>query len=172
MADIQTAWNADTMGGDWLLDPGTRSLVWSDQAGATIVDDVGQPIDAFFGANGGIVSGGDLFTAVLISLFTDAAAGDDDVIPDATRDPRGWWGGAIGSKIWLRLRAKTTDTLLEVVRGDIATALQWLIDDGVVAAIDVTTEYTRPSLLGALVVLKRSDGARTSLKFSRVWETL
>ena len=36
-------------------------------------------------------SGGDLTTAVLISLFTDRQARSDDVIPDGTTDQRGWW---------------------------------------------------------------------------------
>lgn len=33
-----------------------------------------------------------LVTQVLICLFTDARADDDDVIPDGSGDPRGWPG--------------------------------------------------------------------------------
>ena len=40
-----------------------------------------------------------LFTAVIISLFTDRRANADDPLPDericALPDPRGWWGDYI-----------------------------------------------------------------------------
>jgi len=34
--------------------------------------------------------GNDLTTAMLISLFTDRQARDENVIPDGSDDPRGW----------------------------------------------------------------------------------
>src|SRR5260370_260114 len=84
-----------------------------------------------------LVAGDDLLTAVYISLFTDRVASPDDVIPDGTQDPRGWWGDAgqdvlIGSRLWLLNRAKQTTETLNLAKDYITEALKWLIDDGVV----------------------------------------
>lgn len=171
MADIATLWNVDQAAGDWVLSAPSWPI-WVDEAGNSIRDERGRPVGNAFIAGDGLVSGHDLYTAVLISLFSDAEAGPDDVVPDGSGDPRGWWGGAIGSKLWLRARSKATSTILALVKSDIMQALQWLIDDDVVAAIDVTTEFTRPSVLGAQIVLRRRDGARAALSFSRLWETV
>lgn len=170
MADIATTWSIPDGMGDWSLSVPSTDF-WTDESGNSILDQTGSPIDAFFTAGSGIVAGADLVTAVLISLFTDATADPDDVVLDGSGDPRGWWGGAIGSKLWLRARSKQTASVLALVKNDIEQALAWLIEDGVVAAVNVTTEWTRPGMLGAQVVLKRTDGARAALKFSRLWES-
>lgn len=171
MSDITTTWDIASGMGDWSLDISQTSF-WTDESGNSILDQNGQPIDAFFVPGQGLIAGGDLVTAVLISLFTDATAGSDDVIPDGSGDPRGWWGGPIGSKLWLRERSKQIATVLVLVKNDIEQALAWMITDGIVANIEVTTEWTRPGMLGAQVILKRSDGARAALAFSKLWESL
>ena len=149
MSDIDTVWTVDH--GDFVL------------AGADLQ------------------SGDDLTTAVLISLFTAAAAASDDVIPDAPPgqpgDPRGWWGdlGAtapIGSKLWLRVRGKVTPNLLTTIQADAKAALQWLIDDAVVAAIDVVAQYLAPRQLGLQVTLSRTNGTQSVLNFQSVWQGL
>lgn len=171
MTDITTSWDIPSGMGDWVLSPPSLSL-WTDESGNSILDQNGQPIDVNFTAGEGLVSGADLVTAVLISLFTDATADQDDVIPDNSGDPRGWWGGIIGSKLWLRERSKQTAITLALVKNDIEQALQWMIDDSVVAAIDVLTEWSRPGMLGAQVTLRRASGTRMALRFSRLWEAL
>lgn len=169
MTDVSTIWSAPLGVGDWELSL-PDFIVWTDEAGNAIVDQNGQPVSAIFTAGDGLTIGDELFTAVLISLFTDAEASPDDAIPDGTDDPRGWWGGPIGSKIWLRVRAKVTALTLALVKSDIEDALAWMIEDNVVASIDVTTEWTRPSLLGARVIIKRTDGLTRALAFTRIWE--
>lgn len=171
MTDITTTWDIPSGTGDWSLDI-SQSSIWTDESGNSILDQNGKPIDSIFVPGEGLVAGGDLVTAVLISLFTDAQAGDDDVIPDLSDDPRGWWGGAIGSKLWLRERSKQIPSVLALVKNDIETALAWMITDEIVAAIEVTTEFTRPGMLGAQVILRRSDGARRAIAFSRLWESI
>jgi phage gp46-like protein len=110
-----------------------------------------------------LASGNDIVTAVLISLFTDAEAHPDDVIPDGSGDPRGWWGDddttRIGSRLWLIERAKRTDATLELAKGYIEEALQWLIDDGAVDSVDVYVEWTRAHTLGARVTVYRANQA-------------
>lgn len=142
MSDIATLWKADAGVGDWMA------------------------------VTGDLLSGDELLTALLISLFSDAQAGRNDVIPDGSGDPRGWWAGPIGSRIWLRSRSRQSAVVLALVKSDIADALAWLVADGVAAAVDVTTEWTRPGMLGAEVVIRRRDGRRAALRFSSLWETI
>jgi len=169
--DIRTVWVTDAGYGDWALDP-TSVSIWTDETGASIRDENGHAVDAIIDPGSGLAEGSDLATAVLISLFTDAEAGDDDTPTDGTANRRGWWGGSIGSKIWLRLRMKPGDDLLALVRNDISDALAWMITDGVAAQIDVTTEFTRPGMLGAQVTIYRRSGGTVALKFSRLWEAI
>jgi phage gp46-like protein len=120
-------------------------------------------------------AGSDLQSAVLISLFTDREAEPDDVIPDGTMNPRGWWGDAgqpykIGSRLWLLSRAKQSKDTLDRANKYIAEALKWFLDDGVVARFDITTEWTRSSQLGAKVVAYRNDGTSMALNFASVWK--
>lgn len=171
MPDIATTWDVDNAVGDWTISA-PRWPLWVDQNGDSIRDQIGRAVGNAFIPGQGLVTGSDLYTAVLISLFTDAAAGPDDIIPDGSRDPRGWWGDpSIGSKLWLLMRSKATSTVLALAKTYIEQALQWLIDDGVVAKIEVTTEWTKRATLGALIVFHRSDGAHLALNFSQLWET-
>jgi phage gp46-like protein len=146
MADISTIWSPVNLRGDWLL-AGTQ-----------------------------LQSGQDLVSAVLISLFSDRIANPDDVIPDGTNDPRGWWGDdaahPIGSRLWLLSRAKQTTDTLARAQTYIAEALQWLIDDGVVARFDIYVEWTRASFLGARVVAYKNDGTTLSTSFQSAWKGL
>lgn len=171
MTDIATCWNTTAGVGDFTLSL-AQQILWTDEDGNSVVDELGKPVSAVFTPGSGLLVGDELLTAVLISLFTDAQADGDDLIPDGSDDPRGWWAGGIGSKIWLRLRSRATPLVLAQVKNDIEQALAWLIEDGVVTAIEVLTEWTRPRLLGARVVLRRSDGTRRALQFSRLWETI
>lgn len=121
-----------------------------------------------------LATGNDLQTAILISLFTDRQAAPDDVIPDGTGDPRGWWGDSggttlIGSRLWLLRRAKQTTETLQRAYDYIAEALQWLIDDGVVASFDITVEWQRATFLGAKIVAHQQNGTNQSTAFQFVW---
>ncbi|WNC90964.1 phage GP46 family protein [Paraburkholderia sp. FT54] len=120
-------------------------------------------------------TGNDLETAILISLFTDRAAEPSDTIPDGTNDPRGWWADAgadvpIGSRLWLLAREKQTQETLQRAYDYIVEALQWLIDDGVVAKFDVYVEWTRTSMLGAQVVAYQQDGSTKATAYSWAWQ--
>lgn len=177
MADISTVWSPSLGVGDWYFQVSEDGLV-TDETGASILDDARLAInDGLFSGASDLVAGNDLGTAVLISLFTDAQAGDDDVIPDGSGDPRGWWGDqdedvAIGSKLWLLSRSKQTATVLALAQHYIAEALQWLIMDGIAAAVDVTTEWTKPGFLGARVVIHRASGTVAAVQFDWAWKEL
>jgi phage gp46-like protein len=161
VVDIATIWDAAAGIGDWTLSIG-RSNVIVDARGASIRDGEGRQYlaaEEAYTPGTGLVSDQDLQTAV-------------DVIPDGSGDPRGWWAGPIGSKLWLRERSKATPDLPELIRNDIGQALQWLIDDGVVASIAVTAEYQDAKTIAAQVVLRRQDSTQMAMQFARVWETI
>lgn len=105
-------------------------------------------------AGADLLSQNDVVTALLISLFTDAAALPDDVIPDGSNDPRGWWGDPdIGSRLWLLERAKRTAATLARAQDYITEASQWMLDDGVASRIDVSVEWTAKTTLAAQIVV-------------------
>lgn len=166
--DIATRWDPARGIGDWVLSA-ANAVLWTDEQGNSITDERGLPIDTVFTAGQGLLGGDELATAVLISLFSDAAAADDDPVPSGSDDRRGWWAGAIGSKLWLRLRAKATDLTLALVKRDIEEALAWLVEDDVAASIDVSTAWVRPGMLGATVIIRRQDGTRRAFAFSNLW---
>lgn len=116
-------------------------------------------------------SGDDLQTAVLISLFTDRLALPIDPTPDGDR--RGWWGDdpkyPIGSRLWLLDRVKGPQDVPQRAQDYAAEALQWLIDDGVVARFDIAAQWVAPNRLDLMVTANRRDGSRVAMAFPQVW---
>jgi phage gp46-like protein len=144
MSDTSTIWNSAISYGDWQLS----------------------------GTN--LTTGNDLITAVLISLFTDRLTNSDDVIPDGTTDRRGWVGDLdadvqIGSRLWLLSRAKLTKETAVIAKNMAQEALQWMIDDSVVASFDIITEVIFPNRLNMQVVAYKKDGTRIALDLTHAW---
>lgn len=141
--DVRTVWNIPRMQGDWVLDGPS------------------------------LASGHDLETAILISLFSDRLALASDETPDGDR--RGWWGDdaqyPIGSRLWLLGRAKGPRDLPQRAHDYASEALQWLIDDGVVARFDITAVWVSPARLDLVVVANQRDGTRVALRFAQVWQS-
>jgi phage gp46-like protein len=134
-------------------------------------------------AQGDLVREDGLRTAVLISLFTDALARPDDVIPDGGDDRRGWWGdtpvdGAepdpIGSRLWLLVREKRTEETRRRAETYASDALAWLVTDGVAAAVDAVATWggDRGDQLRLVVTIDRQRGGRASREeFAVQWNT-
>jgi len=101
-----------------------------------------------------------LRTAVMLSLFIDSRAEDDDFIPDGTSDKRGWWAGPVGSRLWLLSRQKTSNDVLPRARDYALEALQWVVDDGVARDIDVSAKWARLGVLGIFIQITKQDGGR------------
>ena len=85
-----------------------------------------------------------LYTAVVISLFTDARAGDSDELPPEyeQNDLRGFWGDAlgeesIGSRLWLLAREKDRDSIRARAEQYASEALAWLTRDGLAQSVEV-----------------------------------
>jgi phage gp46-like protein len=152
--DIQIAWDEQLLEGDFLYSEGDLS---------------GDP---------------GLETAIIVSIFSDRRADDEDELPDLQNDDRrGWWGDLtlketntgpdkIGSRLWLLERAKTTPETVTLAKFYIEEALQWLIDDGV--AIKVEVEVERQGTVGSDVLafnvkIHKTDGDVEAFNFSDQW---
>ena len=116
-----------------------------------------------------------LRTAVLVSLFTDRRAADDDELPAGSDDRRGYWGDAYaeikgdltGSRLWLLSRAKVLPETLARAREYAEEALAWLTEDKVARAVNVTAVWVDNvnsaelrGVLGLRVAITLADGSR------------
>jgi len=124
-----------------------------------------------------------LDTSVILSLFTDRRAEDDDVIPGGSGDKRGTWvdsfadveGDKFGSRLWLLESAKLIPDTVNKVREYCAEALGWMVKDGVAKAVNVTTQIIRHHPLGiiaAQIDIVKPDGSTTRYKFDKLWSAV
>lgn len=118
-----------------------------------------------------------LETAVILSLFSDARALDDDKLPAGQSDRRGWWGDAwaeqqgdrFGSRLWLLRPAKQLQQSLNLARDYAEEALAWLTADGVASRVEVETFIPRDEVMGMIVRIFRPDGSITPIRFETLW---
>jgi phage gp46-like protein len=135
--------------------------------------------------NGDLQTDEGLETAVLISLFTDKRASNDDPIldPNHPEDKRGWWGDQlepfeegdeIGSKIWLLSRSKTEKSIYLGLETYIRDALEWMVKDGVILKIEIAIERQNPlpenNTLAFEIKLYKIDGREIALNYSYQWD--
>ena len=121
-----------------------------------------------------------LRTAVILSLFTDRRAEDDDDLPDEGQDRRGWWadawpqvdGDRIGSRLWLLSREKVVPEVLQRAREYAEEALAWLVDDGIASAVRVEAQEQARGVLGLRIVIERPRAGAVEYRFNRIWEAL
>jgi len=126
-------------------------------------------------AGGDFVADDGLRTAVLLSLFLNAPAKPDDVLP-AGADRQGWWGDALaevpgdvtGSRLWLLAREKQLSTVLHRARDYAGEALDWLVAQRIAAAVEVSATNPAPGVLALAITLTRPSGQREV--FDLLWE--
>lgn len=100
-----------------------------------------------------------LRTAVLLSLFTDRRAENDDAVEDDDR--RGWHAHPKrGSRLWLLARAKETPDTLSRAKTYTEEALAWLVDDGVARSVTVEAEWIGRGWIGLRVTIERAQDGR------------
>jgi phage gp46-like protein len=121
-----------------------------------------------------------LQTAVLLSLFTDRRALDDDIPPSGdSTDRRGWWadefaeveGDLIGSRIWLLDRSKAVNETALRLKEYALEALAWMLEDRVVESINVPVEIDGDRLLWG-VELQRPGKDKVPFRFGNLWDHL
>lgn len=118
---------------------------------------------------GNLLEDDTLRTAVLLSWFTDARATPAQLerFGLSGQDPRGWWGDtfpdvdgdAFGSVLWLWERSKKGAREVSALRAEARRALQWLIDDRHVRAIEVVTSSLGGDLVELAAVITLPDGS-------------
>ena len=129
-------------------------------------------------AGGDLLADDGLQTAVVLSLFTDGLAGEGDTLPDLQGGRRGWWGDAlppvkgdrIGSRLWLLSREKQLPQVLRRAEEYAREALQWLVDDGVARAVEVSAEAPSQGLLALQVSVVRSAQPVARYRFDAFWK--
>ena len=150
LPDVRTIWDPFGLAGDWLFAPPD------------------------------LVTGRDLETAAIISLFTDRLANPDDRLPDPLDcDRRGWWAdyGAdypIGSRLWLISREKQTEEVRLRAEEYCREALQWMLDDDVADTVDVVASWNpqAPGRLDVDVTVTRARNQLLKRHFSWAWGQL
>lgn len=127
-------------------------------------------------AKGDLVADDGLRTSVILSLFTNAPARADDVLP-AGADRGGWWGDALaaqsgeimGSRLWLLSREKQLGSVLNRARDYAAEALQWLVDTKIAKGVTVTATNPQDGVLALSIEIERPSAPyRTVYDF--LWE--
>lgn len=120
----------------------------------------------------------DLTRAVIISLFTWRRAATDDPVDD--EELFGWWGDSypaiaddrIGSRLWLLRRVKLTAQTQRDAEFYAREALQWLLDDGQVIGLEVSSEQVDLNRLNLLTTLTVPSGARLNINPSSAWQVI
>jgi len=140
--------------------------VWRDAVGTWVVAGPSLAMDA------------GLETAVVISLFTDRLAAEDDALPYGVTGRRGWWGDAyaaqsgdlIGSRLWMLAREKQGVQALRRAEEYAREALQWLVTDGVASQVGAVATIVRSGVLGLEVSITRSAEPVVRFRFDTFWK--
>ena len=112
-------------------------------------------------------------TAIPTSLFTDARAPASAVADPIRR--RGWIGNLLtldinrelGGLVWLYEQSRLTVDLLNQIRVAARQAVNWMVEDGVVLEIDVTTRVIDSRSIEILIQWTGRDNAVD--EFAVIW---
>jgi phage gp46-like protein len=146
--DIAVKWNSQALRGDWVI------------------------------SRGGFLLDAGLHTAVLVSLFTNRRAPPDWTPPAGSPVTRGGYFGdtystrPLGSWLWLLYRSSVGDALVvqNKARDYCLSALQWLIDRGIAASIDIETGWIAPGVLGIDGTITKPTGLTVPFSYAWLWQ--
>jgi phage gp46-like protein len=119
-----------------------------------------------------------LNTAVMLSLFLDARAEDDDILPDGKTDRRGWWGDEFsevpgdrwGSRLWLLERMKPTPENFNLAEEFARESLAWMVRDAVAAAVDAEVTFDEGQFLLSVSIERPEGGENVNFRYGLNWE--
>lgn len=125
----------------------------------------------------GLAEDDGLETAVILSLFTDRRANEDDTPPGDPEDRRGWFGDGyadiagdqIGSRLWLLSREKQTAPVLMRARQYAQESLAWLVEDGIASQVEVEAFVPRDQILALSISITRPAKAPVRYRFDGFW---
>ncbi len=117
-----------------------------------------------------------LYRAAEISLFTWRRAEPDDKLDDDQR--MGWWGDSfpavvsdrIGSRLWLLRRKTIVPEVLRAAEAYAREAMQWMIDDELVSAVDVQVTSPDRTRVNVMVQLSDDGGPLPPFDFNDIWQ--
>ncbi len=124
--------------------------------------------------NGDLRHDNGLYTAVLISLFSDARAPIDAELPQLETTRRGWWNDRaqefIGSLLWLVARETTSERRAVAARARefCILALRWMIDEGIAAAVEVEASIQLNSALQLVIRISRGSAK----EYQYLWDAI
>lgn len=131
------------------------------------------------GLDSGVGNGGLLQSAIWASLFTDGVADPADLQPELGDDRRGWWGDSgrapsdslACSLLWLHMREKRSEAVRLAIQYAAEDCLQWLVEDGVASAIEVSVAWLASPLEGARLTVTTCEpnGVRRDWTIDLVW---
>jgi phage gp46-like protein len=147
--DIAIVWNEKTFTGDWAVGVGD------------LATDLGG-----------------LRSAVLLSFFTDQVAPSGYVPPPGSLpDRRGWWGDTyakrpIGSLLWTLDRSIKSGNLdlLNDVDDILSQSVDWLVEDGVVDTVTVTSIWQQANVIGTSAILTQPESPPAIFNFGWAWQ--
>lgn len=144
-------------------------LAWDNEAGRARLQTT---------EDGALDDNGNLETLVLLSLFTDAEATPQEIAQAGLQQQRGWWADADsvrpsgmarrGSKLWLLSRGKLNQAARNRARDYARESLQWLVDRGIAASVDVVVTSPRAGWLAFSITITRPNAVLPP--FTRLWE--
>lgn len=118
----------------------------------------------------------ELVQATLISLFSWRKSNNDDGVDIPNR--QGWWGDTfaadtndrIGSRLWLLQREKLTDEVVARAREYAEESLQWMIDDALAVAVNVSADRENNRLNMSVEIVRPGDAQSIQARFQNLWE--
>lgn len=142
----------------------------------TFIFNDGQGTRCDFGVSGGALQADhDIKTAVLISLFSDRRAKQDDALPDESASRRGWWGDAlnprrIGSRLWLLGREKQLREVVLRAREYAEESLAWLVEEDIAQRVIVTADIVQTGWIGLAILVERERAAPARYRYEFAWQ--
>jgi len=105
-----------------------------------------ESFDIDFDDQGHVIVGNPLDTMLYIALLTDARASADQI--KEKDQQRGWFGNLyntnqdrmLGSIVWLFSQSRNTNDTANSIKDKMQKSLNFLIEDGFVKTIEITTE--------------------------------
>ncbi len=139
-----------------------------------IEDGISGEFDLSIDPSGDLATVDDLSTALLVSLLTDARADESQVVVPEFR--RGWIGNAVppiegfelGCLLWLVDTAKATQGTMNIAAAFARDGLQWLLDQGIAADVQVEGAITGPGEGGLTITITSPDGT-TQTQYIDLW---
>jgi len=129
--------------------------------------------------DGDIFLGDELQTAIEFSAFSNARTdvSPEDGVQDSISKLQGWWADSLedeplGSEAWIYRRTKIVNETLNGLKEKWGAGVQWLIDDGVVASIDITVVKSSKIAIASNFRIIKPDTTLQNFSYEFAWEEL